>query len=229
MSEPHPLMAMMLSHNSFVGGAEEVEADIMPLDDQLKFTVGDAALMASANTPLEDTTCVLRMVNAEEHAETWPDWVEREFNSFVLCEAFSREDREITLGWFSRLKLLPIPKYRYKETRRWIKAGFPDDLPEWVMVRYRKYTDQLSERAPSTVPHSVRCPHCKSQDIQLVVKRRLTYTARVGVIVVEGHEYYVPTEQPNESSTHGAQLHCTSCDSTADLDDEDWNLPGISN
>jgi len=228
MSE-HPLMALLLDHNSFLGEAESVENEIMPLDEQLNFTTGDVAILAAANTGLEQDFAVVRAVDAEQHAETWPDWEERLLKSFVLCEIFSRSDPEISLGWVNRIKLLPIKQYRYKELKSWRKKGFPDDPPEWIMKYYRKYTDALSERAPNVVPRAVTCPHCGKRNVELVVTRRLEYKGRAGLMKLPAGERHVPITDPDVTSSHVAILRCSDCKATADLTDDEWELPNISN
>lgn len=229
MSEQHPLMAMLLNNNSFLGASESVEDTIMPLDEQLNFGPGDAAILASANTGLEQDFAVVRGVDPEQHAETWPDWEERLLKSFVLCEIFSRSDPDISLGWINRVKLLPIKAYRYKDLRRWRKNGFPDDMPEWIMACYRKYTDALSERAPNVVPRAVTCPKCGKRNVELVVTRRLEYRGRAGLMQRGEGERNVPITDPELTSTHVAILRCQDCKATADLTDDEWELPNISN
>ena len=227
--EAHPLMVMLFGQHSFVGEAEKVENEIMPLEEQLTFTVGDCAIIAQANTQLENDLIFAKMLDASQHAETFPDWAEREMNSFVLCEYFSAADPDFSIGWFSRLKLLPIKQYRYKQARGWRKNGFPDELPDWIMKNHEWYTEQLAEHSPGTVPRSVHCPNCNSTDIELIVVRKLEYRSRVGSLTIDGHEFFVPVMDPVETSTHVARLRCKGCDSKAELTDDEWQLPGISN
>lgn len=229
MSEAHPLMSLLLESHSFLGAAESVENNIMPLDEQLNFGPGDGALLASANTPLEQDFAVVRGVDPAKHAETWPDWEERTMNSYVLCEIFSKTDPVISLGWISRVKILPIKAYRYKELRSWRKKGFPDDVPDWVLAYYRRYTDELSERAPEVVPRAVTCPHCGKRNVQLVVVRRLEYRGRAGSVKFGEGERHVPLTDPDLRDTHTAQLICPDCQARADLVDDEWELPDISN
>jgi hypothetical protein len=225
----HPLMVMLFGQQSFVGDAEKVENEIMPLEEQLAFDVGDCAIIAQANTQLENDLVFVQMLSAIDHQDTFPDWADREMNSFVLCEYFSAGDKEFNIGWFSRLKLLPIKKYRYKQARGWRKNGFPNEMPEWIMANHEKYTEQLSKHSPETVPRVSHCPNCQSTDVEIVVIRKLEYRGRVGVLTIDGHEFYVPVTDPVETSTHIARLHCKGCDSKADLADDEWQLPGISN
>jgi hypothetical protein len=229
MSDPHPIMMMILESNSFVGPAETVEDTLTPCDEQLNFTVGDTAILAMANTTLEKDFVVLKMVDAAKHAETYPDWEEREeFRAHVLCEAFSRMDNELRLGWYHRLKIFPISKYRYRQARKWLKEGFPEEVPDWAEEAYMKYSDLLANQAPDIVPKVVRCPHCKGPNVALMVTRTLEYKARAGTITVDGEEHIVPITEVDERSSHGARLVCLDCEAPADLTDAEWSLPGIS-
>ena len=198
MTEPHPLMAMLLNQNSFVGEGINVEAEIQPLPEQLAFGIGDAAILATAQTPLERDFAVLKGLDPKEYAETFPDWEERMLGvnnagqgSFVLCEHFSADDPETSIGWFSRVKLMPISAERYAETVTWIENGFPKDVPDWVHEYYQRYTDALNERAPERVPHTVVCPECGSRDVDLCVTRTVTYTGHAGQLLKDGQERYI--------------------------------------
>lgn len=232
MSEANPIMVMIFEHNNFVSESEEVEAEIQPLDEQQAFGPGDAAILASSNAPLEQDFTVARGIDPEKYTETYADWdqQERMVRDHVLCEFFSRADSEISVGWVHRLKLLPVKNYRYKEMRRWRKNGWPDEPPEWVMKLYRLYTDQLAERAPNRVPVAIACPSCKKRNVDLVVTRRLVYSGRAGLMKIGDQERHVPIEDVSEpTSSHSAKLVCRDCKADADLTDDEWLLPDISN
>lgn len=239
MTEPNPLMALMLQSASFVGMSASVEVEIQPLPQQLAFGPGDVAILATANTPLEGDFTVLKCLDPAEYADQFPDWQDRlmgvgvggfvdSWNSHVLCEAFGREDQELTIGWFSRVKLLPIAKYRYKEARSWLKKGWPDEIPDWVTKYHRKYSDALAVQAPDKVPRSVICPNCKSNEVELKVSRRVVYSGMAGQLTIDGKPRYITVTDPVIDDSHVSVLHCLSCDSTGDLEDDEWDLPGIS-
>jgi hypothetical protein len=230
MSEANPFMVMILEHNNFVSEAQEVEAQITPLDDQLNFGVGDVAILASSNAPLEADFTVVKGLDPANYAETFPDWEERmTFNAHVLCEIFSRADTELSIGWVHRLKLLPIKQYRYKELKTWRKKGFPEDPPEWVMKIFRNYTDQLAERAPDKVPVAVTCSACGKRNVELVVVRRLEYRGRAGLMRQGEDERHVTLHDPETTSTHQAKLVCSDCLVETRLGDDSWVLPNVSN
>ena len=230
MSEPNPFMAMILDHQSFVGESEGVEADIFPLPEQQSWGVGDSAILASANTPLEQDFTIVKGLDPHDHTEDYPDWEERmQLRDHVLVEIFSRYDTEKSIGWVHRLKLLPIKKYRYDELHTWRKKGFPDDPPEWVMKIYREYTDRLAELAPDKVPVAVTCPNCKKRNVELVVTRTLEWTARAGLMKYQGTERHLPVADPVMTSSHVAILRCMDCKHVADMTDDEWVLPDISN
>lgn len=230
MSEVNPFMAMILGHSSFVGPAEDVQEKIVPLPEQQALGEGDIALVASANTPLEGDFTVARVLEPIQYESTFPDWQDRMLLSdHVLCEFFSREDTEFSIGWVHRLKLLPIKKYRYRELRRWRKQGFPDELPEWVLKYYRAYTDKMAEQSPETVPVAVTCPNCQKRNVELKVVRTLTWTARAGLMKYDGEMRFLPVNEPTMDSEHVAQLICTDCGHVGDMEDSEWVLPDISN
>jgi hypothetical protein len=228
--EPHPLLSLWLTQHSFVGGASGIEDNMMPAGEQLNFGPGDMGILAGSNVPLENDFGIVRAVSPELYAETFPDWEERVMRkSFVLVEKFSRNDPEISLGWVALVKVMPIEPEYYQESLDWLEKGFPETIPDWCSMYYRKFTDMLSEQAPDVVPRSVVCPNCESPDVNMVIVRRLEYTCRAGQVVFEGSNRFVPTTNVDEHSTHVAELRCLNCKSTADLDDDEWYLPGISN
>lgn len=230
MSEANPFMVMILEHQSFVGESETVEADIHPLPEQQLWGPGDTAILASANTQLEQDFTIVKGLEPIEYEEEFPDWQERmQLRDHVLVELFSRSDPEKSVGWVHRLKLLPIKKYRYDELHSWRKKGFPDDPPEWVMKIYRTYTDRLAELAPDKVPVAVTCPACGKRNVEMVVTRTLEWTARAGFMMYQGSERHLPVADPQMTSRHVAQLRCTDCGQVADMTDDEWVLPDISN
>jgi len=229
MSNENPLLAMLLESQSFVGGAGDIEDEIMPIEAQLAFGPGDGAMMAGADTALERDFTIIQAVDPAENAETYPDWEERVLKSFVLCNIFSRMDPEMHLGWVSRIKVMPITSEHYQEALGWLESGFPDGIPDWAGDYYQKYTDQLSDQAPDTIPRVLTCPHCGGRVINLVVRRRLEWEARAGMIKINGVDTVVPTSEPDMESKHTAVVTCQDCKAYADLGDEEWQLPGISN
>lgn len=230
MTEPHPIMALLLEQSKFLGGAESVESEILPLPDQISFGPGDTGIMAGANTPLERDFVVVRGVEPALLRETFPDWEQRTSSGFghVLCEAFSKDDLELTVGWYPRLKIMRITAEQYKQCRGWLHSGFPENLPDWVDDVYTAYTDALAQRAPEVVPTKTTCPNCGGREVYLMVTRKIEYRGRSGTIVVEGEERYVSVVDPDETDSHIARLTCASCSSYADLRDEEWHLPNIS-
>jgi hypothetical protein len=230
MSEANPFMAMILETNSFVGEAENIQDGMKPLPEQQAWSPGDTAILASANTALETDFVVVKGLEPIEYEETYPDWMERTLmEDHVLCEIFSRQDTEKSIGWVHRLKLLPIKKYRYDELHTWRKKGFPDDIPEWILKIYREYTDRLSDQAPDKVPVAITCPFCGKRNVEMVVTRHLTWTCRAGTMKYQGEMRHLPVNDPVMSSEHQAILRCMDCHKEATMTDEEWVLPDISN
>jgi hypothetical protein len=221
MSE-NPLMALLLGHNSFLGESETVENEITPLPNQLALEPGDMGILASANTQLEHEFCVVKVLDAEKYAETFPDWEERLLNSFLLCELTSRNDLEPYPGWVSRLKILPITEEHYEEALSWQTAGFPDDVPEWGLDFYLDYADALSDQKPDTVPHSVQCKACGSRHVDLVVDRKVHYSCRAGSILIDDKRKIIPLNEVEEQDEHVPQLVCGDCGKKERLNDDQW-------
>jgi len=225
MSE-NPLLSLMFSANDFVGGSEKVEGNVQPVDDQLNFGPGDAALQAASSTLLERDFAVLRGIDPAKHAEEFPDWEERLLMGYVLVEHFSRSDPEISIGWVSRLKLLPMSSYRYRQARKWMTDGFPDVIPDWASKNYQKYADQLALVAPDTVPKPCTCGNCGSREILFQIIKHTEYQGRAGEIMRNGENLtYVPVTDLDEQTSAQARLICTDCESVADLDKDEWDMP----
>lgn len=225
MSE-HPILALMLEQNSFLGSSTNMEDDIMPIQAQLDFGPGDVAMLGASQCPAERDFALVQCLNAEDYAETFPDWQERvEVRDYVLCTHFSRADREISIGWFSRLKLMPIDYEHYEEALGWIATGFPEDAPDWVNQYWRTYADELNKLAPDKVPSSVTCEICGSHEVGLEITRKSEYKGRAGRVVVDGHEIFIPITDPDETHTQVGQLVCADCHATAKLDESSWRLP----
>ena len=236
MSDPHPLMMLLLTQASFVGPAEQIEDNIQPIQAQLDFGPGDFAILAMANTPLERDFVIAKGVDPVKYADQYPDWEERMaglagsgWGSHVLCQLFSRSDPELTIGWVSRLKIFPISSYRYREARKWLREGFPEHSPPWIEQTYLKWTDELAKAAPEVVPQVVQCPACQGRHVVIEVIRQLGYTAKAGMIKVDGKDHYIPVTNVDQTDEHSARLRCEDCDQIGDLTDDEWSLPDITN
>ena len=234
MTDENPILALVFNNTSFVGPAEEVENEVTPLDSQLNLQPGDHAIAATANTPLERDWIICTVIDPEAHAEIFPDWEERLLNSFVLCEYDSMEDPspEARIGWFSRVKLVPISEEGFARTREWLPDKWPDLAklpPDWIVEHFDEFSDALSERAPKRVPTAVKCFNCGGRQVHLEVSRRMEYSVRCGRITRDDKEMLVSMADVEVKDNHVAKLHCLDCDSYADLKDEEWQLPGYSN
>lgn len=223
---PHPMMMMLLEQSTFVGPSETVEDEITPLDDQLNLVPGNKCIAAAANTMLEQEFTFMEILDAEEYAEQFPDWYERvTVKIHVLCRYYSQTDPEGTLGWFARLKLLPISEEHFEVMKGWLEDEFPDDLPEWVRDYYSGYTDELNKQAPHRVPTLTTCPYCHERKVEIRVINKITYRGLCGELTIEGHLLHVPVNDMQEQHEHTASLHCTNCGKHATMSDDEWRIP----
>lgn len=229
MSDENPLLALVLASNSFLGAAEAVEHEVMPLDTQRDLKPGDAAVVAHAATPLERDLTIVKLLDAEKYSQNFPDWEERvTLKSYVLCEAFSADDPEPHLGWFSRVKLLPITRYRYTQARFWTKVGFPEEFPDWVLAAHDGYNDAIAEQAPTRVARAASCEECGKRKVFLEVWRYVKYSGRVGHRTIDGEEKLVPIQDADVEEHYTPTLTCRDCGYSRKLTDDEWTMPGIT-
>jgi hypothetical protein len=228
----HPILAMMLNDNSFLGQAEAVENEIMPLQTQLEMKPGDHAILAAASTPLERDFVMITVLDPERHEGTFPDWEERLLNSYLLCEYFSREDMAVSIGWFARVKMLPISAEHWREADGWREQEhWPNRIPDWAEQYYLEYSNQLSKVAPERVTKKAICPYCDSLNVALRVIIREEVLANAGSIQAKQSDgsyrtVYLPCSDAATQMEYTAHLQCQDCGASADLKDEEWDLPG---
>lgn len=228
MTEGNPILAMLLHSSGFLGPALDHEENLKPLPRQFDLGIGDKCLVATANTPLEEDFTVLEILDPEEHAKTFPNWEERwGLNRHVLAKYFSLEDQEGDIGWFARVKLVPITDEQYEEASTWRLGEFPDEVPEWITEAFTAYTDELSKLDPAVIPVLVTCPNaqCGSREVHLHVLAQKKFDVRAGEVQREGKTLYVPTNDPAVEEKWVAHLKCVTCGATAELEESDWELP----
>ena len=228
MTEGNPILTLLLHQSQFLGPAQDLEENLNPLDFQFGIGPGDKCLMATSNIPVEEDFTLMEIIDHEKYTELYPDWEERfQMNRHVLARFFSLEDPEGAIGWFARVKLIPITEEQFAETEAWRVDGWPNDVPEWVTEGFTRYTDALAERAPTLIPVLVTCGNqdCQGRDVHLHISGRRRFDARAGEIQRDGKTVYVPVNDPGGDTTWAAHLMCTDCGATASLEDEEWDMP----
>ena len=224
MPELNPLLAIMHGEHSFVGESLDMESKILPIPEQSALVPGDRALLGTSSAPVESDFGLVEVLDASQYAETYPDWEERVLLSYVLCRHFSSEDPEFTLGWWHRVKLMPVAVVYYNEALEWMKTGFPENPPEWVNDSWTNYAGKLSVLMPDRVPAPLFCPQCESSHINLDVRWVITKSARAGKVTTDDKENYIQVSDCDQQVVSSAQLNCESCGAYAVLDDGDWHV-----
>lgn len=226
MTEDNPILSMLLHANHFVGPGAEVDENMEPLPSQYAMGIGDKALLANANTPLEEDFTLLEIIDPEPHAGIYPDWEERwGMNRHVLAQYFSFDDPEGGVGWFPRVKLLPLSEERYAEALVWKTEGFPIAAPDWVEEMFTAYTDQISSQDPGLIPVLVTCGNCGSRNVHLHVQAMRRWDGRAGQVIKDGEIRYIPVNEPDVETDWSGHLKCMDCKAAGELDNDDWDLP----
>jgi hypothetical protein len=226
MDESHPLFSLMLSQSQFMGPTEQLEETLKPMPSQYAIKPGDKCLAATANTMLEEDFTLMEVLEPDSHPELFPDWEERSgWGSHVLTQWFSVDCLEGDIGWFSRVKLIPITEEQYAECELWRTGDFPDAPPKWIEEAFTSYTDSLAHLAPDSIPVLVTCPKCQGREVELHTLGKKRSLSRAGELKRGDKTVYVPLNNPEESTEWAAHLLCKSCGAIAQLEDEEWELP----
>lgn len=234
MPDGHPQLVMMLNQLQFLGPTEVLQKNMKPLPMQYGIKPGDKCLMATGNTMVESDFTVVSVIEPDSHPDLFPDWpvrvegVEGESGPHVLGEWFSTSTPEGDLGWFSRMKLIPIAEEHYAAVQGWRDASiFPEERVGWIEDAYSSYTDQFSQLDSGIFPTLVTCGACGSRNVELHIVGKKIVTARAGQLQRKGKTVYVPVNDPVVDYAWLSHLICQNedCKATKALEEEDWDLP----
>ena len=234
--EGHPMFAILLGSSQFAGPSEQMEDDLKPMPEQYAIKPGDKCLAATANTLLEEDFTVMEILEPDSHTELFPDWEDRSgvsatamgLGSHVLAHWFSVDFPEGDLGWFARVKLIPITDEQYAQVDGWRGGDWPPEVPVWIEEAFTRYTDAMSHLAPHTIPVLVTCEKCHGREVALHITGRKRFEARAGQVKKDDDKIvYVPLNTPEENLQWSAHLTCLNpdCRASATLEDEEWDLP----
>ena len=131
------------------------------MPEQYAIKPGDKCLAATANTLLaEEDFTVMEILEPDSHTELFPDWEDRSgvsatamgLGSHVLAHWFSVDFPEGDLGWFARVKLIPITDEQYAQVDGWRGGDWPPEVPQWIEEAFTRYTDAMSHPGPAHHP-----------------------------------------------------------------------------
>lgn len=226
MPDLNPGLMIALAKSNIVGDTETIDRELKPTDQQFALKPGDHAVTIATNSIVDQDFVCIEILDPEQHKEEFPDWEHRLQNSYVLCRWFSAKDVHGGIGWYTRVKLVPITDEQYAdvEQRRDQDEGFADEPPDWLYDAYDNYMDALHQREPSKVPAPVSCPHCQSRNTELNITYSVSLSAKAGMLIKNGKEKYVQVTDIEKEESLDAHLFCGDCRAKADLDESEFGF-----
>jgi hypothetical protein len=215
-------LAMSLSNGTFAAGSTDMDENIKPLDSQYALGPGDYAMSAATNALVDDNHTVMKILDPTAFSDRFPDWETRLQRSYILAEWISHRHKEPHIGWFSRVKLMPITEPQFQEASGWVDTQiFPSPPPSWVDDAYYKITEGLSQH-DSSIPRAVECGKCGGHSVEIHRVSVYRWTNRAGVLMedLESGEQKPRYTNLTDSETDKmveAHLHCSECGARMDL------------
>lgn len=212
MSEEHPIPKMMLMTSNVLGAMEEADQNIAPLPEQLEAKPGDYGMIAFGSSTIEHDLVIAQILDPFDRADQFPDLQDRLWKGYVLCRWLSLNDPDGDIGWFSRVKFVPVTKEQYEEIEVWFtEHKAPDQVPEWLDDIYTGYNVRIHAQAPDRVPAVIPCEACGSFKNQLHIRTLEKYSGRAGKIVKNDQPLYYILSDPEHKEETTAHLHCKEC------------------
>jgi hypothetical protein len=212
---------MMLQTIDALGTTERLD-DYRPNEKQFALKAGDYAIVAATSSGIDAEISIGQIVDAEGLV---PDWEERLFKSYLPMKWYAKDDITGEIGWFSRVKLIPITEEQFKEVYGWItESGFPDDYPEWLIRIYEDFTDALHQQQPENIPKRAICRLCGSKDTEIHAVHTTRIAVKAGEVDFKGEPRYVGISHPQGKCETEAHIHCRGCNGRGELNDAEYHL-----
>lgn len=215
-----------LAHRALRGEfADTVSDQLAPSADSLNLQPGDRAMLIRGLSGAAGVLTLVQLVDPAEHAETFPDWEERSWRSYVLCKYWTalEHGEDPDLGWFSRLSLMRIPEeyqweYFFKEMLD--EDVEEDPPPAWKIQLFVDHIHGVSAANDNFIPAAASCVACGSTALLLEASR--TQENRFFI----GHQsddpdpsHYYAFMRYKSRERRLATALCLSCGHTDDLTD----------
>lgn len=184
--ELREMLQKLASHAVMSSGlAHDVVADeVMPSDEQRNLGPGD--LVGSVMNPahrIDDEFMVGEILDPKDYAETFPDWEERLYKSYVLCR-YSQRGLESEIGWHTRARLVKVTQAQYEEMLGWIlNESYRARLlpPRWFIKTYLEAMWGVYEANSELMPVPLKCRDCDSPQVLLRIDMSKIEYYSVGV------------------------------------------------
>jgi hypothetical protein len=223
----NPILGLVLAQSNLLQEAEEVDHRLKPTPSQYQIGPGVFAVIAGTDAKLDQDLTAVKVLDPEQHAETWPDWQERVQNSYLLCQWNSALDPVGGIGWFARVRLIELDEDKYREIRHWLEDwsnNAPSDMPTWMTERYNQYTDALAAASPGLIPQTAKCGVCGSANVAFVFKHYTEFISQAGELQTDGATYFVPLTDSRSECKSVAHLACHDCQSERHLETNEVQL-----
>jgi hypothetical protein len=226
MSEPHvnPLLVMALSKINLVQQVEETD-QVKPSPEQYGLKSGDKAVVAGTKAAIDLEFEVCEILDSSEYAQEFPDWAERLQRSYLLCRYYTTSEPLGEVGWFSRVKLIPITEEQYEEVKGWItEDDLPDVPPDWLKETYRKWDKSVARAAPDQMAIVATCESCGHEPVGLIIIHHTHGAATAGILEVDGKRVYVPLDDHGADCKMDARIYCGECEHYKELEDDEVRI-----
>lgn len=220
----NPHLGMMLEGLNLLGQTQDID-DYKPLSNQYAIKVGDHVIAAGTSAGIDNTFTIGIVLDPEEYKTKFPDWEERLMKSYLLVQWHARDDAIGDIGWFSRVKLIPVDEDHYLEILGYMEnQNWPETYPEWLLETYEGYTDALHEQQPLHIPKRAYCKLCGSRDTEIHASRRVVVAVKAGEVEFKGEPRYVGISPVQHDCYYDAHIHCNSCNGRGEMEDYEWAI-----
>jgi hypothetical protein len=220
----NPLVSLLLASNDMIGDLTTVEDEVRPTESQYAIQVGDNVLIASTSAHIDHDLGFGVVVDPLEYQALFPDYEDRLLRSFLLIKWRSRDDNLGDLGWFSRVKLIPISEDQGEQANGWFETGFPEEPDAWVRDSYTALTQELATFNEG-VPSPVICPGCGSNNTVLRAIKTNQMVGQVGVVTQNDQTLYVFLGPTHDHEDIGFRITCSDCGANAAVGGDQIGVP----
>lgn len=228
MSEfPFQLPLLIAFKRTNVVGALSYHDDLSASEEQLALGPGDPALAVGLHSELEGDMVAVRVLDPGVFASTFPDYQERLQRGYALCLWSSSEDPLGDIGWFSRVRLIPVDEEKHATVSDWFENDtIPDDPPKWLQEIFNGYTGDIAVQAPDMVPRQLPCGECGEYKVTLYVGHTTMYRTPAGAIQQDNiPKIAAMMSDLSYKCETTAILYCEGCEAQVSVDTGDIRFP----
>lgn len=208
---------------------ERIANEVMPNEEQLSLGEGDTTIISSEDDAHSSTEFqVLKIMDPSEHADDFPDWEERLFNSYVFGQWYDADNLVGEYGWFPRVNLIKINDEQWDRVMNHIAKKERMTYPEvWLIERYNHTIVGLAKANPGSFPVPMTCGECGRLTVTLDITGTKKKSYTVGTFTDntdrDPQGFYSCSSSYVEEDFVG-QLHCLGCGFKLQMNLEEHNI-----